>query len=121
MRGGSGGADEDDNGVSRDKRRTEIKRQRRQEKEKHAVVLDELAPKETGRQAVMVRKARQSSGAACDFSRFYRLPCRYFAVVLNRCASRGIALCAPHPCARRDKVACLVNQSTVIIIFRRCT
>lgn len=52
--GRGGGGDRDDSGG--DKRRTEIKRQRRQEREKHAVVLDEIAPKETGRQAVAVRK-----------------------------------------------------------------
>lgn len=49
-RGGNHGGDRDDSG-----RRTEIKRQRRQEKEKHNVVLDEIAPKETGRQATLVR------------------------------------------------------------------
>lgn len=55
--GGGGDGDRDDGGVGGgDKRRTEVKRQRRQEREKHAVVLDEIAPKETGRQAVAVRK-----------------------------------------------------------------
>lgn len=43
---------EDGNG---DGRRTESKRRRKHEKEKHAVVLDEIAPKETGRQAIAVR------------------------------------------------------------------
>lgn len=46
-RGGGGGS-----GSSG--RRTEAKRQRRQERDKHAVVLDEIAPKETGRQATLV-------------------------------------------------------------------
>lgn len=55
-RGGGGRDGDDGGGGGGDKRRTEIKRQRRQEKEKHAVVLDEIAPKETGRQAVAVRK-----------------------------------------------------------------
>lgn len=39
-----------------------MKRQRRQEREKHAVVLDEIAPKETGRQAVAVRQIEHMLG-----------------------------------------------------------
>lgn len=50
-----GGEDRDGSGGSSG-RRTEVKRQRRQEKEKHAVVLDEIAPKETGRQATLVNE-----------------------------------------------------------------
>lgn len=50
-----GGKEGDDDGERKGGgRRTEVKRQRRQEREKHAVVLDEIAPKETGRQATMV-------------------------------------------------------------------
>lgn len=44
--GGSGGG-----------RRTDVKRKRRQEREIHGVVLDEIAPKETGRQAIAVSAA----------------------------------------------------------------
>ena len=53
----------DDNGRGTGGRRsgggvtTEMKRQRRKERESHAVVLDEIAPKETGHQAVAVRHA----------------------------------------------------------------
>ncbi|CAM9290787.1 unnamed protein product [Pylaiella littoralis] len=50
-----GGEDRDGSGGSSG-RRTEVKRQRRQEKEKHAVVLDEIAPKETGRQATLDKR-----------------------------------------------------------------
>lgn len=42
--------------------RTEAKRKRRQEREKHAVVLDEIAPKETGRQAIAVRHRERFKG-----------------------------------------------------------
>ncbi len=42
--------------------RTEAKRKRRQEREKHAVVLDEIAPKETGRQAIAVRHGEKFEG-----------------------------------------------------------
>lgn len=89
-RDGARGQDDDD--VGGDKRRTEVKRQRRQEREKHAVVLDELAPKETGRQAVAVRKARESK-CGCFFG-FIRLPVRG-AAVLNRGTVRCVALFAP--------------------------
>lgn len=41
-------------GGDSDWRTTEGKRKRRQEREMHAVVLDEIAPKETGRQATLV-------------------------------------------------------------------
>ncbi|CAM9441771.1 unnamed protein product [Ectocarpus sp. 12 AP-2014] len=52
-RGGGGGGGGSRSGSGR---RTEAKRQRRQEREKHAVVLDEIAPKETGRQAVLDKR-----------------------------------------------------------------
>lgn len=55
-RGGGGGSGS----------RTEAKRQRRQEREKHAVVLDEIAPKETGRQAVLVRLIEHSGACGGD-------------------------------------------------------
>lgn len=64
-RGGGGRGDGDGGDGGGDKRRTEIKRQRRQEREKHAVVLDELAPKETGRQAVAVRKSAGGRHSVC--------------------------------------------------------
>lgn len=41
-------------GGNSDWRTTEGKRKRQQEREMRAVVLDEIAPKETGRQATMV-------------------------------------------------------------------
>ncbi|CAM9991426.1 unnamed protein product [Laminaria digitata] len=44
---GGGGGGRRGGGVT-----TEVKRQRRKERESHAVVLDEIAPKETGHQAV---------------------------------------------------------------------
>ncbi|CAN0165894.1 unnamed protein product [Scytosiphon promiscuus] len=67
-KGGSGGKDADerggegDNGGGASDRRTEAKRQKRREREKHAVVLDEIAPKETGRQAVADK--RRAVGSA---------------------------------------------------------
>ena len=50
--GGKGNADKDKSDSER--RSTAKKQKRRQEREKHAVVLDEIAPKETGRQATLV-------------------------------------------------------------------
>lgn len=56
--GSSGGGDGDGEGGRHGggggRNKTEVKRQRRLEREKHAVVLDEIAPKETGRQATAV-------------------------------------------------------------------
>lgn len=49
---------EDENGRDRDGRRTDRKRKHAYERERNAVILDEVAPKETGRQAIMVRSAR---------------------------------------------------------------
>lgn len=94
-RGGDGGEDRDrdrDDGGVGDRRRTEVKRQRRQEREKHAVVLDEIAPKETGRQAVAVRKrASHDSGPVVFRSR--PLACPY-SVMINRCIVRVAAMCS---------------------------
>lgn len=52
-RRGDGGAEYGDESGGSD-RRTERKRQRKGERDRHAVVLDEIAPKETGRQAIVV-------------------------------------------------------------------
>lgn len=50
---GDGGADYADESDGSD-RRKERKRQRKEERDRQAVVLDEIAPKETGRQAILV-------------------------------------------------------------------
>ncbi|CAM9730059.1 unnamed protein product [Ascophyllum nodosum] len=52
--GGKGNADKDKSDSER--RSTAKKQKRRQEREKHAVVLDEIAPKETGRQATLDKR-----------------------------------------------------------------